>query len=90
MKPTPALINKPKAVVPEGSTGAPAPVSPGSPTQSSSAGKGKRRSSVVAPAEEGVPKEKVITPQLRDLLKRDVYYRLERGEIMKHGGRVGS
>jgi hypothetical protein len=91
LKPTPALINKPKAPVAEGSTDgvATTPVSP-SQARPGSAGKGKRKSVDVAAVEDEITKEKVITSELRDLLKRDVYYRLEKGEIGKHGGGVGS
>jgi len=90
-KPTPALINKPKAAVAEGSTGG-VSTSPVSPSQArpGSAGKGKRKSVDVTSVEDEMPKEKIITSELRDLLKRDVYYRLEKGEIVKHGGGVGS
>jgi hypothetical protein len=38
----------------------------------------------------GAKKEKVISPELRDLLKRDIYYKLDKSEVKKHGGGVGS
>jgi hypothetical protein len=91
LKPTPALTNKPKAPIAEGSTGG-ATTSPATPSQAGpgSAGKGKRKSVEVTPFNDEILKEKVITSELRDLLKRDVYYRLEKGEIVKHGGGIGS
>jgi hypothetical protein len=53
--------------------------------------KGKRRSVGDAVAEGvGAEKEKIITTQLRDLLKRDVYYKLDKGDVKKHGGGVGT
>jgi hypothetical protein len=35
-------------------------------------------------------KKKVISPELRDLLQREVYYKLDKSEVKKHGGGVGS
>lgn len=51
--------------------------------------KGKRRSVGDEVAQGiGAEKEKTISPELRDLLRRDVYYALEKGEVKKHGGGV--
>lgn len=54
--------------------------------------KGKRRSVGDAPAtatgDVAKEKEKVISPELRDLLRRDLYYSLEKGEVKEHGGGV--
>jgi len=51
--------------------------------------KGKRRSVGDAVTEGiGTTKEKVISPELRDLLRKDVYYALEKGEVKQHGGGV--
>ncbi|KIV99937.1 hypothetical protein, variant [Verruconis gallopava] len=33
---------------------------------------------------------KVISPELRDLLRRDIYYKLNKDEVREHGGGVGS
>jgi len=53
--------------------------------------KGKRRSVGDAVVEGiGAEKEKIITTQLRDLLKREVYYKLDKGDVKKHGGGVGT
>lgn len=50
---------------------------------------GKRRSVGDTVAEGiGATKEKVISPELRNLLRNDVYYALEKGEVKKHGGGV--
>jgi len=55
------------------------------------ADKGKRRSvgDVVA---EGIGAEKAkelaISPELRDLLKTDVYYSLRKEDVKRHGGGV--
>jgi len=71
-----------------------APESTASPTKpDNSAGKGKRQSigdATVGDAAEQAVKEKVISTELRDLLKRDVYYALDKGDVKKHGGGVGS
>lgn len=55
-------------------------------TKPTTADKGKRKSVGDVPAE--VSKEKVISPELRDLLRRDLYYALEKGDATKHGGGV--
>ncbi|RDI77671.1 GTP-binding protein ypt1 [Venturia inaequalis] len=54
------------------------------------ADKGKRKSigDVPSTSTGEVAKEKVISPELRDLLRRDLYYALEKGEVKKHGGGV--
>jgi len=60
-----------------------------SPTRPTTIDKGKRRSVGDAVAQGiGAEKEKTISPELRDLLRRDVYYALEKGEVKKHGGGV--
>lgn len=54
--------------------------------------KGKRKSVGDAPATGDVvkekEKEKVISTELRDLLRRDLYYVLEKGAAREHGGGV--
>lgn len=37
-----------------------------------------------------IAKEKVISPELRDLLRRDIYFKLDTKEVKRHGGGVGS
>jgi TBC1 domain family member 15 len=60
-----------------------------SPGKGTTVDKGKRKSIGDAVAEGiGATKEKVISPELRDLLRKDVYYALEKGEVKKHGGGV--
>jgi hypothetical protein len=39
---------------------------------------------------EAQAQEKVISPELRDLLRRDVFYKLDKVEVKEHGGGVGS
>jgi hypothetical protein len=93
---TPALLGKP-ARAHEGTT---APESSSSTiaagdTRPVSAGKGKRKSSEVAAAggeaaEQTPTEKKVISQELRDLLKKDIFYKLDKKEVKKHGGGVGS
>jgi hypothetical protein len=90
---TPALLDRrsSSAEVVEGSSSG-AEARPGvssSPGKGTTIDKGKRRSIGDAVAEGiGATKEKVISPELRDLLRKDVYYALEKGEVKRHGGGV--
>lgn len=41
-------------------------------------------------ADQNGAESKVISQELRDLLKRDIYYKLDKSEVKKRGGGVGS
>jgi hypothetical protein len=90
---TPALLDRRSSnnEIVEGSSSG-AEVRPGaaaSPGKGTTVDKGKRRSISDAMADgTGETKEKAISPELRDLLRKDVYYALEKGEVKKHGGGV--
>lgn len=64
---------------------------PGAAVQASGPDKGKGKSVGAAVAEGiGAEKKKEISPELRDLLKTEVYYKLDKTEVKEHGGGVGS
>jgi hypothetical protein len=88
---TPALLGKTtQKIDPTAAESSTSPIAAGD-TRPVSSGKGKRRSSEVAAEDASKSDEKkVISQELRDLLKRDIYYKLDKGEVKKHGGGVGS
>jgi len=92
---TPALLNKPGSPSPAEGSASGVESRPGH-AKSKSLGsgtsivdKGKRRSVGDAVAEGiGADKQMVVSPELRDLLKTDIYYALDKGAVKRHGGGV--
>lgn len=64
-----------------------APVPAGAEAQGPSHRRGQSANGATS---EDVKKEKVISPELRDLLRRDVFYKLNKSEVKQHGGGVGT
>ena len=84
---TPSSPTSPKS---PSSTSSSRPQQNGASAEASGVDKGKRPASQQgAAAGDGTEKEKVISPELRNLLSRKVE-KLEKSEIVKHGGGVGT